>query len=104
MINIFDWVKDIEETYKFLTEKAKDDSLIEIRNYKKQQEMVLEELFDKKQEFVNLSLKTLSKEFYNEIKMFHIHFNQAINNIEEKYQKNKKKVMNLILKQLGLDF
>ncbi len=103
-MEVFNWVKDIEKVYEDLIEKAKDINLSEIKVSRENQEKILEGLLKQKNELTTTSLKNLSADVQDKIKDFRKKLNEAINNIEKDYQKDKKNLESLILEKLGLDF
>ncbi len=103
-MEVFNWVNDIEKVYEDLIEKAKDINLTEIKVSREKQEKVLEALLKQKNELTTTSLKNLSADVQDRIKDFRKKLNEAINNIENVYQKEKKNLEDLILEKLGFDF
>ncbi len=103
-MEVFKWVNDIEKVYEDLIEKAKDINLTEIKVSREKQEKVLEALLKRKNELTTTSLKGLSADVQDKIKDFRKKLNEAINNIEKVYQKEKKNLEDSILEKLGFDF
>ncbi len=103
-MEIFKWVKDIEQLYENLIEKTKEENFAEIQNLKNQQETLLEKNLAENQKFVSLALKSLSKDVDNEIKILEQNLEAAIKNLEINYQKNRKNLDKLIIEKLGFDF
>jgi molecular chaperone GrpE (heat shock protein) len=100
----FEWVEDIEETYKYLIEKANEENLRDLQAYKDQQDKKMKYIIMKKREFVNLANKNFLEKVHNGMKKFDAEFIQAIKNIEEKYQENKENIIKLIIGKLGIEF
>ena len=103
-MEVFKWENDIEKVYENLIEKAKDINLSEIKVSREKQEKILENLLKQKNELTTTSLKNLSADVQDKIKDFRKKLNEAINDIENIYQKDKKNLEVLILKKLGFDF
>lgn len=103
-MEIFDWVQDIEETYKFLIEKAKEENLEDIQKFKAQEEKLIDIKIKKKQNFVDSNLKLLLEEVNIGMEKLKVFFNQSIENIQVKYEENRLKIINSIIKQLGFEF
>ena len=103
-MEIFKWVKDIEKVYDDLIEKAKNENLEELREFRENQEGIMEELLSKKQEILSLAFKNLSIEVNKEIENFDKKLEKLIKNIEKNYQKNKDLIKKSVLQQIGFDF
>ena len=103
-MEIFKWVKDIEKVYDDLIEKAKNENLEELREFRGNQEGIMEELLSKKQEILSLAFKNLSLEVNEEIENFDKELEGSIKKIEKNYQKNKDMIKKSILEKLGFDF
>ena len=56
----FDWVKDVEETYKYLIEKAKDKNQEEIEEFRIQQEELMKLVIRKKKKIIQDALGSFS--------------------------------------------
>lgn len=103
-MEIFKWVKDIEQLYEDLIDKTKEENFAESQNLKNQQENLIEKTLAENQKFMSLALKRLSEEVDNEIKILEQNLDVAIKNIEINYQKNRKNLDKLIIEKLGFDF
>lgn len=103
-MDIFDWVQDIEETYKFLIEKAKEENLADIQKFKAQEEKLIDFKIKKKRNFVDSNLKLLLEEVNNGMEKLTVFYNQSIENIQVKYEENRLKIINSIIKKLGFEF
>lgn len=103
-MEIFDWVHDIEETYKFLIERAKEENLENIQKFKTYQEKLIDVKIKKKQKFVDSNLKRLLKEVTSGVEKLNVFYHQSIDNIQAKYEDNRLKIINSIIKQLGFEF
>ena len=104
MIDIFDWVKDLEETYKYLIEDTKKVRLTDLESFQEQQGMIFKNTIKKKQKIIDNTLDDLTKEINRGMDLFENQFKETINQIRIQYQKNKNKIINLIINQLGLEF
>lgn len=103
-MDIFKWVKDLEDIYENLLEETKRGSLEEIREFRVIQEKNMEDLLSRKQDIVNLATKSLSVDVNEEIEDFEKRLNNSIKEIEVNFNKNKNSIKKSILKTLGLDF
>lgn len=103
-MEIFKWVKDIEMVYDDLIEKAKNENLEELREFRENQEGIMEDLLSKKQEILSLAFKNLSIDVNKEIENFDKKLEGLIKKIEKNYQKNKDLIKKSILEKLGFDF
>lgn len=103
-MEFFDWVEDIEETYKHLIKNANEENIAAIQEYKEQKEKETEETLENVQETVNLASNSFLKVVFKGIKEFKAEHDKSITNIEKKYQKNKEKLIKLIIEQLGFEF
>jgi len=103
-MEIFKWVKDVEQVYDNLMEKTKKENLTELLNLKKKQENLIEETLAEKQKFVSLALKSLSEEVNNEIKILEQNLDVATKNIEINYQKNRQNLVKSIIEKLRFNF
>ncbi|MHA2429860.1 MAG: hypothetical protein ACXACC_02390 [Promethearchaeota archaeon] len=101
---IFDWVKEIEKIYEDLIEKAKKESLSEIQIFRDEQEKVLDKTLQKKQNIVNLSLKSVNEEVDTDIGFFKTNLEKTLKEIESNYEQNKIMLIKDIIHKLGLDF
>lgn len=104
MNDVLDWVKDIEETYKYLVEKAEDENQEEIKKYRSEQEEELNEIILKKQKIINDALNTSSIEVRNSMRMFRRLIDNALNAIEQDFINQREDLINTILTHLGFDF
>lgn len=104
MVDIFDWVKDIEETYKFLIDKAKEQNQVDIEEYKKEQEEIMEDIIKDKQELITYAMNTLSGEIKAEVKNYRTKFRNALKQIENDYQNHKEELIKVIIEKMGLEF
>ena len=103
-MEFFDLVEDIEETYKFLKEKAEEENSNDIEKFKKQQEKNLDNITMKKQEFIQLISKSFLEEVFQGIESFKISFNHALLYFEKEFQKKNTQLIELIIDRLGFEF
>jgi len=101
---IFEWVKEIEKIYEDLIEKAKKESLSEIQIFRDEQEKVLDKTLQKKQNMINLALKSVNEEVDTEIGFFKTNLEKTLKEIESNYEQNKIILIRDIIHKLGLDF
>ena len=79
-MEIFKWVKDIERIYDNLIENAKKENLEELREFRENQEEIMEKLLSKRQEILSLAFKNLS-----------IEVNKEIGNFDKRMEENKRR-------------
>jgi len=103
-MDIFKWIKDIEQVYDDLINNAKDVNLNDIEQFREEQRKEFENFLSKKNELVNFALIKLSKDVDSEIKIFTDDMDKAIKKIEKEFQKNIQNLQNLIITEAGLDF
>jgi hypothetical protein len=103
-MNIFEWIKDIEQVYDDLINNAKEINLNDIEKFREEQRIEFEKFLDKKNELVNNALINLSKDVDSQIKVFRETMDKAINKIEKKFKKNIQNLQKLIITETGLDF
>ncbi len=103
-MKIFDWVKDIEDIYEKLIEKAKMDNKNNLDDFKKQQEHAIKEFHDKNEEFIHSTLNIISEDTIKGIKMFGDQLNIALEAIKNEFQKEKYKLIEKIIEEFGFNF
>ena len=103
-MEIFKWAKEVESIYANLIEKAKEQSILEIQNIREEQEKILEESIQKKQELIKSTFKELSTNVNEQIGTFESKLIHKVKLIEEQYLKNKEALINKTIKKLGFDF
>ena len=103
-MELFKWLKEIEQVYEELIENAKKESLDQIQLLEEQQKRNLEILLKEKKEFVNSTLTDLSNEVKNSLDNLKIKNSEIIKKIELNYKKNKNKLIQSIIEKLGYDF
>ena len=72
--------------------------------FKKQQESTIKINREKNNEFINSTMDVISEEVNKGIKVFEDQLNKALDDIKNDYQKNKKKIIEKIIKEFGFDF
>ena len=103
-MEIFKWANEIEKVYDDLIEKAKKESLAEIKALRNNQEKMVEFLLNQKQNIVNSALINLAEEVVKEIANFKKVMKQDIKNIEDQFNKRTNDLTKSIIKEIGLDF
>ena len=103
-MEIFKWANELEKVYDDLIKNAREESLVEIKALRNNQEKMMEFTLNQKQNIVNLALKELSEKVEKEIASFKNDLNQKIKTIEDQFQKSKNNVIKSIIKKLGLEF
>ncbi|NVM18014.1 MAG: hypothetical protein HWN80_09875 [Candidatus Lokiarchaeota archaeon] len=103
-MEIFKWVEEIEKIYDDLTEKAKKESLEDIRNARNSQEKEMENTIYKNQEIINTALAKVSTKINEKSVNFEELLTNLCNNIVKYYQENKEGLTSLLFEKLGFDF
>lgn len=103
-MDLFKWLKEIEQLYENLSENAKKESLDQLQLLETEEKRNLEELIKKKKEYVNFVRNNLSEEVKDYIMNFEKKNNEIIKNIQLNYKKSKSKLTQTIIEELGYDF
>ncbi|MFX0021546.1 MAG: hypothetical protein ACFE9S_04420 [Candidatus Hermodarchaeota archaeon] len=103
-MDIFKWIKEIENVYHELIDNAKTINLNDIEEFRENQRNKFEEYLKKKNDLVRNALVTLSQDVDSEIKVFNEKIDNALKNIEMNFQNNIQDLNKLIINELGLDF
>ncbi|MHA2037234.1 MAG: hypothetical protein ACW98X_12415 [Promethearchaeota archaeon] len=103
-MDVFEWVKDIEDLYENLINNAKDINLKDIEEFREQQRKQFESFVEKKNELVNNALITLATSGDTQIKEFEDQIDKAIKKIEVQFQEEISNLHKLIIVEMGLDF
>jgi len=103
-MNIFESVKEIEDIYDKLVEKARLENKDDLESFKKQQEDEIKLNNEKNQKFLDSTLKIISEDISKGIKFYKEQVNESLEYIKNKYKENKKIIIKNILKEFGFDF
>ena len=103
-MEIFNWVKEIEDLYKELIEKTQNENLTEIQNLKNKNDELIDKTLMEKQKFVSLWLKNLSDTVNDEIKKLNLKLVDVFKEIELNFQKRCKNLEESIIEKLGFNF
>ena len=103
-MEIFKWVEEIEKIYDDLIEKAKKESLEDIRNARTSQEKEMEKTIYTNQEIINDALAKVSNKVKENSENFEELLKNLCNKIVKYYQENKEGLTSLIFEKLGFDF
>ncbi|MFX1239461.1 MAG: hypothetical protein ACFFAS_19615 [Promethearchaeota archaeon] len=103
-MDIFSWVKEIEEVYQNLVENAKRDNLEKLREYTNQQEELLKKIHKKNNEYIESTISSLSEDLKKGARIFNNQINDVFKEIKNRYQKQKKEIMKKIMDKFGFDF
>lgn len=103
-MDVFKWIKDIEDVYEDLINKAKDVNLKDIEDFRELQRKTFENFLSKKNELVNNAFFKLTSDVDSEIKMFRDKMNTAIKKIEHEFENNIQNLQKLIITEAELDF
>ncbi len=103
-MDIFKWIKDIENVYEELINNAKNVNLNDIEEFRETQRKEFEEYVRKKNDLVKNALITLSIDTDLEINVFQDKIDKAIKNIEKEFQSSIQNLNKLIISEAGLEF
>ena len=103
-MDLFKWVKDLEDIYENLLEKTKNENLEEIQNFKQKRQEIIDDSIANKQKFVSMALKTLSDDVNNEIKILKQDLDKVIKKIVIEFLKDRKNLEKSVIEKLGFDF
>ncbi len=103
-MNIFGSVKEIEDIYEKLVEKARLENKNDLESFKNQQEEEINSSNEKNQKFLESTLKIISEDMNNGINFYREQVNESLEHIKIKYKENKKIIIENILKEFGFDF
>ena len=103
-MNIFGSVKEIEDIYEKLVEKARLENKNDLESFKNQQEEEINSSNEKNQKFLESTLKIISEDMNNGINFYREQVNESLEHIKNKYKENKKIIIENILKEFGFDF
>jgi len=103
-MSIFNWVKDIEETYDELIEKAQKENKSELNNLKEQEETNLKQTLDKKRNFIERVLNELKQDIDFRISNFKQKINKEIEKTEKDYKSIQDQIIKQVLSDIGVDF
>ncbi len=103
-MEIFKWVEEIEKIYDDLIEKAKDESLGEIKKVQSSQAKIMEEMIYKNQDNLNKTLTKISDDVRGKSGEFEVLLKDLCAKIEYYYLENKKGLTDLLFEKIGFDF
>ena len=103
-MDIFKWIQELEDVYKTLIKKARDENTSELQALKNNQEKMLEFTLNEKENIVNLALKDISEATELKIKDFRSDIEKIIKLTEKKFQEERDNLVNSIINELGLEF
>ncbi|MBN1215935.1 MAG: hypothetical protein JXA99_10915 [Candidatus Lokiarchaeota archaeon] len=103
-MDIFSWIKDIEETYESLINKTDVEIENEIKELEIQEQNKMEAILNQKNKFLNDISERLKKDIHTEVLNFDQKMNQEIEKMNQEFSNNKNKIIKEILTELGFDF
>jgi hypothetical protein len=103
-MDVFKWIRDIENVYEDLIDNAKTVNLNDIEEFRESQRKQFEDYLKKKNDLVRNALVTLSKDVDSEIQIFGDKIEKAIKKIEKEFQNSIQNLNKLIISEAGLDF
>lgn len=104
MMDLFEWIRDIQKVYEDLVNNAKNINLKEIEEYREEQDKKFETFLTKINVLVKTALGNLAVDIDDKTNTFEKNQNHAIKNIEVEFQKNIGNLEKLIIEEAGLDF
>ena len=104
MMDLFEWIRDIQKVYEDLVNKAKNINLKEIEEYREEQDKRFETFLTKINVLVKTALGNLAVDLDDKTNTFEKNLNFTIKNIEVEFQKNIENLEKLIIEETGLDF
>jgi len=103
-MDLFEWIRDIQNIYEELVNNAKNINLKEIEEYREEQDKKFETFLSKINVLVKTALGNLAVDIDGKANTFEKNLNHAIKNIEVEFQKNIGNLEKLIIEEVGLDF
>jgi F0F1-type ATP synthase membrane subunit b/b' len=103
-MSIFDYVEDIEQTYKFLISKAKERNEEQIKAIRTDEEEKMNNTLQKKNEYIDYVLNDISNKIDGEIEIFQEKLEDILNVIKKSFESNNKELIQNIIEELGFDF
>ena len=104
MMDLFEWIRDIQKVYEDLVNMAKNINLKEIEEYREEQDKRFETFLTKINVLVKTALGNLAVDLDDKTNTFEKNLNFTIKNIEVEFQKNIENLEKLIIEETGLDF
>jgi len=104
MMDLFEWIRDIQDVYDDLVNNARDINLKQIEAFREEQDKKFEEFLNKINVLVKTALGNLAVDIDKKTNVFEKNLNSAIKNIEDEFQKNVPNLEKLIIDKVGLDF
>ena len=103
-MDIFSWIKDIEETYESLINKTDIEIQNEIKELEIQEQNKTKLTLAKKQKFLDDISKKFKEDIEIEVLNFNQKMNQEIGKLNQNYNENKNRIFKEILIELGFNF
>ncbi|MFW9821679.1 MAG: hypothetical protein ACFFE4_02010 [Candidatus Thorarchaeota archaeon] len=103
-MKIFDWVEEIENIYKNLIDKSKEENLTELENLRSEQEKYMEEKIDTNHKIVNSALNSLIKKLDDKNTFITEKLKEFKTKMAEQYLNSKEELFKLLIKDIGFDF
>ncbi|MFX1278768.1 MAG: hypothetical protein ACFFA3_05075 [Promethearchaeota archaeon] len=103
-MEIFEWVKEIENIYKDLIDKAKSLNLTELEDLRIEQEKYMENRIENNNKIVESALNSQLKILSDENSFIAKKIEDFKNKMDNQYQSSKKALFKLLIKDIGFDF
>lgn len=103
-MDLFGWIRDIQNIYDNLINNAKNINLNQIEDFREEQDKKFETFLNKINVLVKTALGNLAVDIDAKTNVFEKDLNHAIKKIDVEFKKNMPKLEKLIIKEVGLDF
>jgi hypothetical protein len=103
-MDLFEWVKDIENVYEDLIQNAKKLNLDEIEEYREEQTGKFEDFVTKINVLVKTAIGNLTVDIDAKTNTFDKELGDALRNIEVEFQKKIKNLKKIIIEEIGFNF
>ena len=104
MMDLFGWIRDIQNVYDDLVNNAKNINLNQIEDFREEQDKKFETFLNKINVLVKTALGNLAVDIDKKTNVFEKDLNNAIKNIDGDFKKSMPKLEKLIIDEVGLDF
>lgn len=101
---IFEYIEDIEETYKFLMGEAKKENFNDIIIYEKEQRETMIKVLQEKQKILEDTLKIFKETMEKDMRTFEKNVSNSFFKIRKNFRKKRRNLIELVLENLGFEF
>lgn len=103
-MEIFDYIEDIEETYKFLIQEAKKENFNDIIIYENEQRETMIKVLKENQKILEDTLKIFKETMELDMKTFEKKVSDSLFTIRKNFRKKRRNLIELVLGNLGFEF